>query len=105
MRTTGEGAIVSDRWSILASEAARDLRRLNGVVLIIFLFARAAGWLVTGSLVLAVSTLLLLGSYFLALSCLSEPDDTDSIVKPRWKRLLLALAMSVAGISLPVVVG
>ena len=96
---------MSDRWSILVSEAARDLRRLNGVMLIIFLFARTAGWLVTGSLVLAVSAVLLLGSYFLALSCLPEPDDTDGTLQLQWKRLLLALAMSVAGISLPVVLG
>ncbi|UYM15185.1 hypothetical protein [Endozoicomonas euniceicola] len=96
---------MSDRWSILVSEAARDLRRLNSVMLIIFLFARAAGWLVTGPLILAISALLLLGSYFLALGCLPGTDDTDGTVKPRWKRLLLALAMSVAGISLPVVFG
>ena len=36
---------MSQRWNVLVTEAARDLRRLNGAMLVFLLFARAAGWL------------------------------------------------------------
>ena len=95
---------MSQRCNVLVAEAARDLRHLNGAMLVFLLFARAAGWLAMETVVLMTSLLLLLGSYFLALGCLPEQDDNDKSLL-RWKRFLVALGMSVSGLSLPVLTG
>ena len=92
------------RWNAFIKEISHDLRRLNLILLFVLPAGCAAEWFDMSTGVLVMTCLLLFVSYCLLLGSIRSPDANGE-EKPAGRYFAAALGVTVAGLSLPALLG